>query len=319
MKHFLKETDFSRPEREEIFQLAREFKRLRNKGTPPSLNKQTWGMLFFKNSTRTRVSFEVGVSELGGKSLFLDKNALQLARGESIRDTANILSRYLHGLIIRAFDHQVLEEFVQEGSVPVINALTDFLHPCQSYTDLFTVAERWAGENNPLLASLKDRKLVFLGDTACNMANSLALAGAISGMEVVLSGPSGYEPRPQIKELFEKEELPPIQWTQDAETAVRGADVVYTDVWVSMGDEAEEEKRLQELRPYSVTAELFSLAKPDAYFLHCMPTHPGQEVMDEVLVSPRAILYDQAENRLHMQKAIMAVLATEARDELNHK
>jgi ornithine carbamoyltransferase len=313
MKHFLKETDFSRAELGEVFALAREFKRKRGGHTPPVLAGQTWAMIFAKSSTRTRVSFEVGIHELGGNPLFLNKNDIQLGRGESIEDTARVLSRFVHGLIVRTFDHAEVERLAAAGTVPVVNALTDFLHPCQIYADAFTLAERWA-KGDDLLGALRGRKLAFLGDTACNMANSWILGGALFGMKIALAGPPGFAPGPEIDALLAREGLPKTyEFTTDPAAAVRDADVVYTDVWVSMGKEAESAERIRLMSPYAVTARLFAAAKPDAWFMHCLPAHAGEEVEQAVLDNPRSIVFDEAENRLHVQKAILAVLSEAAR------
>jgi ornithine carbamoyltransferase len=313
MKHFLKETDFTRAQLGEVFALARDFKARRGRHTPPVLAHQTWAMIFAKSSTRTRVSFEVGIHELGGNPLFLNKNDIQLGRGESIEDTARVLSRFVHGLIVRTFDHAEVERLAAAGSVPVINALTDFLHPCQIYADAFTLAERWA-TGDDLVGSLRGRKLAFLGDTACNMANSWILGAAHFGMKIALAGPPGFAPGPDIDRLLAREGLPrEYEFTTDPFAAVRDADVVYTDVWVSMGKEAESQERVALMSPYAVTAKLFAAAKPDAWFMHCLPAHAGEEVEQAVLDNPRSIIFDEAENRLHVQKAILAVLAESAR------
>lgn len=309
-RHFLAETDFTGTEIARIFALARQLKRERGVNSPQPLAGQTWAMLFYKNSTRTRISFEVGIRELGGNPLFLDKNQMQLSRGESIADTAKILSRYVHGLVIRAYEHAVIEEFASEGSIPVVNALTDLLHPCQIYSDAFSMAERWAGPEGDLVAALRGRRIVFLGDTACNMANSWILAAHIFGLDLVLGGPPDFRPGREIENLCgELEIAPPFTFTSDAREAVRGADVVYTDVWVSMGREEETAARIKKMSPYAVTPELMAEAAPEALFMHCLPAHPGMEVKEEVLNSPASIIFDQAENRLHMQKAILATLA----------
>ena len=309
MKHFLKTTDFTVQEVTEVLSLAQKFKSERGGKRSSVLENQSWGMLFFKSSTRTRVSFEVGIHELGGNALYLNKNDVQISRGETIADTAKVLSRYLHGIIIRCYDHALLEEFANEGSIPVVNALSDFLHPCQIYSDAFTLAERWA-QDGSLLDSLKVKKIAFLGDTACNMANSWMLGAALFGMEIALAGPTGFEPGQEIKNLIKASGLTP-SWTfhTDPIEAVAGADAVYTDVWVSMGMEDEKEERLTTLQPYQVNQKLMRAANPDALFLHCLPAHAGEEVTQEVLASPASIIFDQAENRLHAQKAILATLA----------
>ncbi len=309
MKHFLKETDFSPSEVAKIFALAAELKQERSRSAPV-LAQQTWALIFSKSSTRTRVSFEVGIHELGGHALFLSKNDIQLGRGESVSDTARVLSRFVHGLIVRTHAHSDVEELAQCGSVPVINALTDFLHPCQIYTDAFTAAERWTGPGGNLLASLRGRKIAFLGDTGFNMANSWILGANLFGMKIALAGPKGFEPGDRINALLKAEGFAnPYHFTTDPFEAVEGADIVYTDVWASMGQENEVHQRHQQMWPYAVTGRLFAAAKPDALFMHCLPAHPGEEVAPEVLANPRAIIFDQAENRLHVQKAILATLA----------
>jgi len=309
MKHFLKETDFKPHEVAEVFALAQTLKKQRGRHTPPVLQHQTWAMIFSKSSTRTRVSFEVGIHELGGNPLFLNRSDIQLGRGESIEDTAKVLSRFVHGLIVRTFDHADVERLAKAGTLPVINALTDFLHPCQIYADAFTLAERW-GKGGDLLGSLKGRKIAFLGDTACNMANSWILGANLFGMKISLAGPAGFEPSAEFNAFLAKEGYPNgYHFTQDAYEAVKDADVVYTDVWVSMGKEEEAAARIKTMKPYAVDAKLFAAAKPDAYFMHCLPAYVGKEVTQEVLDNPRSIIFDQAENRLHIQKAIMAVLA----------
>jgi ornithine carbamoyltransferase len=308
MKHFLKENDFNTKERLEIFNLASDYKENRLHHPQP-LAGQTWGMLFFKSSTRTRISFEVGLGELGAKVVVLDKSSMQIGRGESLEDTAKIFSRYLHGMVIRAFEHDMVEGLSRFGSIPIVNALTDFLHPCQIFSDVFTLAEKWGGRGDSL-ESVKGRKLVFFGDCCCNMANSWIMAASLFGLELVLCGPENFKPQKDILDLLEKEGLEPHHsFTSNPEQAVENADALYTDVWVSMGKEEEESGRIAEMTPYSVSTDLFSRAKPDALFLHCMPTHPGLEVTQEVLDSDRSHLFDQAENRLHMQKAILAKIA----------
>ncbi|MBC8039601.1 MAG: ornithine carbamoyltransferase [Opitutaceae bacterium] len=310
MKHFLKETDFAPHEVAEVFALARKLKAERAQGTSDVLKRQTWALIFSKSSTRTRVSFEVGVHELGGNPLFLNKNDIQLGRGESVEDTAKVLSRFVHGLIVRTYEHSEVERLAASGTIPVINALTDFLHPCQIYTDAFTMAERWAPKGGDMFASLKGRKIAFLGDTACNMANSWILGAALFGMKISLAGPKGFEPGADIDALLKQEGFEKnYQYTTDAFEAVKDADVVYTDVWVSMGKEDEKQERIALMSPYAVTPELFAASKPDALFMHCLPAHPGEEVSQGVLDNPRSIIFDQAENRLHVQKAIMATLS----------
>ncbi|MBI2518759.1 MAG: ornithine carbamoyltransferase [Opitutae bacterium] len=307
-RHFLKDTDFSAAEVAPIFTLAARLKRERGTHEKP-LAGQTWALIFSKSSTRTRVSFEVGIHELGGNPLFLNRNDIQIGRGESVEDTAKVLSRFVHGLVVRTYEQSEVERLAAAGSVPVVNALTDFLHPCQIYTDAFTMAERWA-QGGDLLASLKGRKIAFLGDTACNMAYSWILGAALFDMKISLAGPQEFAPGADIDAQLKKDGLPQnYHFTTDPFEAVKDADVVYTDVWVSMGKEEETKERIRVMSPYQVTAKLFAAAKSDALFMHCLPAHAGEEVEQAVLDNPRCIIFDEAENRLHVQKAIMATLA----------
>ena len=312
MQHFLKETDFKLSELGGLFLRAREFKAQRGRHATP-LAGQTWAMIFSKLSTRTRVSFEVGIHELGGNPLFLNRNDIQLGRGESIADTARVLSRYVHGLVVRTFDHAEVQQLAEFSSIPVINALTDLLHPCQSFADAFTLAERWS-KGGDLVGSLRGRKIAFIGDRGCNVANSWILGANLFGMKISLAGPPGFDAAPEFDQLLAREGFADgYHFTTDPIEAVRDADVVYTDVWVSMGKEEETAERIRVMSPFQVTPQLLAAAKPDAVFMHCLPAHAGQEVTQEVLDGPRSIIFDQAENRLHMQKAIMAALATAAR------
>ncbi len=308
MKHFLKETDFKPHEVAEIFSLARAVKKNRLQHVPPTLDRQTWALIFSKSSTRTRVSFEVAVREQGGSSLYLNKNDIQLGRGESIGDTARVLSRYVHGLIVRTYDHQEVVELAKHGTIPIVNALTDFLHPCQIYTDAFTLAEKLAPDGD-LLGALQGRKIAFLGDTACNVANSWILGAGLFGMKLSLAGPEGFEPGPEIRQLLAEEGLgEDFVFTHDPVEAVKDADVVYTDVWVSMGKEDEAQDRVIQMLPYQVNAELMGHAKPGATFMHCLPAYVGNEVTADVIEGSASVVWDQAENRLHVQKAILSVL-----------
>lgn len=308
MRHFLKETDFKYSELEALFALARELKAGRGRHARP-LAGQTWAMIFSKSSTRTRVSFEVGVHELGGNPLFLNRNDIQLGRGETIADTARVLSRYVHGLVVRTFDHAEVQQLAELGGIPVINALTDLLHPCQIFADAFTLAERWGTDGN-LVGSLRGRKIAFVGDRGCNVANSWILGANLFGMKISLAGPPGFDAAPEFDQLLAQEGFAGgYQFTTDPYEAVRDADVVYTDVWVSMGKEEETAERIRVMSPFTVTPELLAAAKPDAYFMHCLPAHAGQEVTQSVLDCPRSIIFDEAENRLHIQKAILATLA----------
>ena len=313
MRHFLKETDFAPHEIGAVFARAREFKRGRGGRAPKPLAGKTWALIFGKSSTRTRVSFEVGIHELGGHPIFLNQGDIQLGRGESIEDTARVLSRYVHGLVVRTFAHRDIERIAAAASVPVINALTDFLHPCQILSDAFTAAERWAGRKGDLLAALRGRKIAFLGDTNFNVANSWILGSELFGMKLALAGPRDHAPGPDIRALLKAGHRPAdFEFTTDPLAAVAGADLVYTDVWASMGHEEQAAARRTRMRPYAVTAALFAAARPDALFMHCLPAHPGEEVDQAVLDNPRSVVFDEAENRLHVQKAILSLLAESA-------
>jgi ornithine carbamoyltransferase len=310
MKHFLKETDLTPSEAGEVFSLARRLKRERGKQASAALAGQTWALVFAKSSTRTRVSFEVGINELGGHPLYLNTGDIQLGRGESLEDTARVLSRFVHGIIVRMYDHSELQRLSTASGVPVINGLTDFLHPCQVYADAFTAAERWAGPEGDLFAALRGRKIAFLGDTCFNMANSWILGASLFGMRISLAGPAGFEPKEAIRAQLRAEgRAADFEFTTDPLRAVAGADIVYTDVWASMGHEADAASRTARMRPFAVTAKVFAAAKADALFMHCLPAHPGEEVEQAVLDNPRSIIFDEAENRLHVQKAILTVLA----------
>ncbi len=307
MHHFLKETDFTLEQAQEVFSLAKSFKDNRL-NCPAALNMQSWGLLFYKSSTRTRISFEVGVYELGCFPIVLNSQNTQIGRGETIADTAKVMSRYLHGLVIRTFGHDIVEGFANNGTIPIVNGLTDFNHPCQLYTDIFTILEHLSPDAVDIKA-LQGKKVAFFGDCASNMANSWIMTAAMFGMEIVLSGPEGFEPEPVIDDALIADGLPlDYTFTTDPEAAAQDADILYTDVWVSMGDEAEAAERKAQMQPYQVTTDLLAFAKPDALFMHCLPAHAGEEVSQAVLDSPQSIIFDEAENRLHTQKAIMAKL-----------
>ena len=308
MKHFLKETDFSLKQAQEVFLLAKQLKaeRLNN---PQPLNRQSWGLLFYKSSTRTRISFEVGVNELGGFPVVLNSDQTQINRGETIADSAKVMSRYLHGLVIRTFGHQIVEDFAQYGSIPVVNGLTDFNHPCQLYTDLFTALELYSPDAVDI-ESLKGKKVAFFGDCASNMANSWIMSAAMFGMEIALTGPDTFAPQQVLIDALKADGLPVnYTFTTDPSEAATDADILYTDVWVSMGNETEAVDRIKQMHPYQVTSDRMAEAKPNALFMHCLPAHAGEEVSQEVLDSPQSIIFDQAENRLHAQKAIRTKLA----------
>lgn len=286
-----------------LLTLAAELKRLRWQGKVHArLAGRTLGLLFQKASTRTRVSFEVGMNQLGGQALFLPIGDIQLSRGESVTDTARVLSRYLDGLVIRTFDQAIVEEWARESSIPVINGLTDLHHPCQALSDLLTIQEK--------KGRLKGLKLAYVGD-GNNMANSLIEAGAKVGMSVSVGCPKGYQPDAAVVEGARHEAHAmrcAIELTEDPELAVKDADVVYTDVWISMGQEREQARRLKAFESYQVNDRLMKRARPDAIVLHCLPAHRGEEISGRVLDGPQSVVLDQAENRLHMQKAILVEL-----------
>lgn len=266
---------------------------------PRPLLGKTLGLIFEKPSTRTRVSFEAGMNQLGGQSLFLESEKIQLSRGESLADTAQVLSRYVHGLVVRTFDQATLEEWATHATIPVINGLTDQCHPCQILADLFTIIEK--------KKRLKGLKLAYVGD-GNNVTHSLLEAGALVGMHVSVGCPSGYEPDQKIVEWSMREAAKhhaTIDVTPDPIEAVKNADVLYTDVWISMGQEREQKRRLKALSPYQLNERLLNQAKPDAIVMHCLPAHRGEEISTEVLDGPQSVVLEQAENRLDMQNAIL--------------
>ncbi|WP_066970216.1 ornithine carbamoyltransferase [Methanobrevibacter filiformis] len=284
---------------DEILELAKQFKESKVKDKP--LEGKSLAMIFQKSSTRTRVSFEVGMYELGGNSLFLSANELQMGRGEPIADTAKVLSRYVDGIMIRAVNHQDVVEFAEEADVPLISGLTDLEHPCQVLADMQTVKE-YKGNF--------DGKFTYVGD-GNNVCNSLLLICACLGMDISIATPKGYEPNKEIiaeGEKIAKSTGSNILITDDVKLAVKDSDIVYTDVWVSMGDEGQEEKRRNDLIKYQVNKELMELAHPDAIFMHCLPAIRGEEVSAEVIDGPQSVILEQAENRLHAQKAVLYYL-----------
>lgn len=297
-KDFLTILDMTNDDLNEIFKLTEALKRERGSVQNTSLQGKTVGMIFSKSSTRTRVSFEVGVQELGGNVLYLDQQKTQLGRGETVADTARVLSRYLHALVMRTYSHADLVELAQHSTIPVINALTDDYHPCQVITDLFTMYE--------VCKDLNGVKLAFLGDGINNMANSLILGAKLAGVELVIASPRTHQPNLELANQIEGNGK--VSWEEDPVKAVDGADFVYTDVWVSMGDEQEEEERVKLFTPYQLNMELLQKASPNAKVLHCLPAHRGQEITDDVMDCDQAIVFDEAENRLHVQKALMATL-----------
>jgi len=291
---------------ERLLILAAALKDKQRRGIPHDLLKgKTLGLLFQKPSTRTRVSFEAGMHQLGGHALVLPMADIQLSRGESVADTARVLSRYLDGIVIRTYDHATVEEWAREATMPVINGLTDLSHPCQALSDLLTITEK--------KGRLKGIKIAYVGD-GNNVANSLIEAAAKMGMTIALGCPSGYQPDQHVVDLARVEAAKTgalVELSEDPFVAVKEADVVYADVWISMGREREQARRLRVLAPYQVNSRLVGKAKPDAIVMHCLPAHRGEEITAEVLDGRQSVIIDQAENRLHMQKAILTTLLRE--------
>jgi ornithine carbamoyltransferase len=266
------------------------------------LKGKTLAMIFEKPSTRTRVSFEVGMWQLGGYALYLSASDLQLGRGETIADTAQTLSRYVNGIMARVFAHQTILDLVKYSGVPVINGLSDYTHPCQGLADLFTIYEK--------KGRLSGLRLAYVGD-GNNVAHSLLYGCSKVGMDITLACPKGYEPNPEVVSKAKEEGKKngcKVKVTQDPKEAVRMADIIYTDVWASMGQEKEHEKRVKIFKPYQVNTELVKRAKQDYLFMHCLPAHRGEEVTDEIANSKNSVIFDQAENRLHTQKALLTLI-----------
>jgi ornithine carbamoyltransferase len=290
VKHLLSGDELSAPELGALLDRAAELKAGRDRGEGGDvLAGRTVALLFGRPSTRTRVSFEVGVNELGGAAVVLRGEELQLGRGESIADTARVLSRYLHAIVVRWPAHEPVAEFAAASQVPVVNGLTPLHHPCQALGDLFTLRERFGG--------LDGVSVAYVGD-GNNVARSLATLGRTAGVEVRVATPEGFELEPGLAALD----------TRDPRAAAAGADALYTDVWVSMGDEAGAERRRADLAPYQLNEELLALAAERAVVLHCLPAHPGEEITDSLLYGARSAVWDQAENRLHAQKALLEML-----------
>ncbi|MCR5219947.1 MAG: ornithine carbamoyltransferase [bacterium] len=298
-KDFISIADWSREELEEIFALAADLKRRVKRHEPhPLLAGKSLGMIFEKSSTRTRVSFEVGMSQLGGHALFLNPQATQLGRGEPLKDTARVLSRYVDGIMIRTFAQETVDELARWASIPVINGLTDLLHPCQVMTDIFTVLE--------YKKSLKDLVFCWIGD-GNNMANSWINAAMMLGFELRLATPEGYEPDAAIwKRALERGSK--VTLVRDPLEAARGAHVLNTDVWASMGQEQEQQVRSQAFAGFQINARTLAVADPECLVLHCLPAHRGEEITEDVLEGTHSVVFDEAENRLHVQKAIMVQL-----------
>lgn len=302
-KDLLDVAALSRAQIESLLHLAATLKAKQRVGIPHRLLRgKTLGLLFQKPSTRTRVSFEAGMNQLGGHALSLPMGDIQLSRGETVADTARVLSRYLDGIVIRTYDHAIVEEWAREAAMPVINGLTDHSHPCQALSDLLTIRE--------LKGRLKGVTIAYVGD-GNNVANSLIEAAAKMGMRIAVGCPVGYQPDQHVvdRARLEGERTGAvIEVTDNPLVAVKEADVLYTDVWISMGREREQARRLKALSPYQLNGRLLQRAKPDAIVMHCLPAHRGEEITAEVLDGPQSVVLDQAENRLHMQKAILVRL-----------
>jgi len=297
MKHLLKLEGMPRGEMEEILASTEAIKARRGGGETKPLDGQTWTMIFTKSSTRTRVSFEVGIRELGGSVMFLNANDMQLGRGELIKDTARVLGRMVHGAVIRTYAQADVEEFADYSNIPTINALTDDEHPCQILTDIFTFQER--------RGSIQGKIVTFIGDGACNVPVSWMHAAAALDFELRIAAPAEFQP--STATLAKAGGT--ITCTEDVCAAVKEADVVYTDVWVSMGMEDESEERLTKLASYQINGALMRLAKPNALVMHCLPAYRGKEIDAETFEAHADTIFTQAENRLHTQKAILAWLA----------
>lgn len=303
LNHFISIHDVTVDEFNHLMDLAHKLKKEQKAGIEHHILKgQVLGMIFTKSSTRTRVSFETGMYQLGGFPMFLSSADIQLGRGESIYDTANVLSRFINGIMIRTFAHQDVLDLAKYGSIPIINGLTDLLHPCQAMADLMTVYEH--------KGKLEGLKLAYVGD-GNNVAHSLLYACAKAGMDMTIATPKGYEADAEILANAKedaKQTGSTITATYDPVEAVNGADVVCTDTWVSMGQEAEKAERIKIFKDYQVNAGLFAKSKEDSIFIHCLPAYRGYEVTEDVIDGPRSVIFDEAENRLHAQKAILAAV-----------
>lgn len=294
MRHYVSFSDMSPAETRGVLCRAREMKRGRGRGGPRPLEGEHWAMLFAKASTRTRVSFEIGLRELGAGVVFMSGDQLQLGRGEPIEDTARVLGRMFHGAVIRTFAQSDLETFARHSGIVTVNALTDAEHPCQILADIFTIEE--------LRGPIEAQHIAFVGDGACNVPVSWILAARALGFRLTIAAPRAYQPERALVEGGG------VRVTESVEEAVRGADVLYSDVWVSMGKEAEAERRLADLRGYQINRECLALAAPGALVMHCLPAYRGMEITDEVIEAHASTIFTQAENRLHVQKALIAQL-----------
>lgn len=293
MKHLLSIEALGAEDMQKILHATPGMKRSRGKHAAQPLRGQFWGMLFSKSSTRTRVSFDVGIRELGGEVIFLPASDIQLGRGEPIKDTARVLSRMVHGAIFRTYAQADVEEFAHYARIPTINALTDDEHPCQILTDVFTFQEK--------RGSIKGKTVTFIGDGACNVVNSWIFAAAKLEFELRIAAPKTFQPSPALLERAGGR----VTCTEDVLAAAAGADLLYTDVWVSMGKEAESAERMATLKGYQINQQIVRLAKPGALVMHCLPAYRGKEIDDETFEANADTIFDQAENRLHTQKAIL--------------
>ncbi|MEW6584251.1 MAG: ornithine carbamoyltransferase [Nitrospirota bacterium] len=297
-RDFLTLRDVAPEEVHMLLRRAKELKEGKDAGKCPLIGKSI-GLLFEKASTRTRVSLEVGIYQLGAQAIYMNQKDMQMGRGETMHDTAKVLSRYLHGVIIRTYSHDALREFAAHASIPVVNGLSDLHHPCQALGDLLTISER--------KGRLKSISLAYIGD-GNNVANSLIEAASLTGMHIAIACPKGYEPDSGVVKRAKESGDSAIAIFRDPREAVYGADVVYTDVWISMGQEKEAARKKVRFKKYQISSKLLSLAKKDAIVLHCLPAHRGEEITDEVMDGPRSAVFDQAENRLHTQKALLEFL-----------
>lgn len=301
-KDLISIADLSQSDIEEIFNVTRELKEWHNKGYDEKcLSGKILGMIFEKSSMRTRVSFEVSMVQLGGHAIYLTQNDINLGKREAVKDGARVLSRYVNGIAIRTFGQDTIQELARYATVPVINALSDYLHPCQALTDLYTIKEKFGTYTNI--------KIAFIGD-GNNVARSLAQICTKLGIHFHVASPKGYELTPDFvsktKQMADGNDL--IHLYQDPKEAAEKANVLYTDTWVSMGQEAEEEARIQAFKDFQINSDLLKPAKDDVKVMHCLPAHRGEEITDEVIDGPHSIVYDQAENRLHVEKALLKLL-----------
>lgn len=297
-RNFLRLRDFSSEEIDYLLKRALELKSGKDANKCPLIGRNI-GLIFEKASTRTRVSFEVGIYQLGANSIYLNPKEIQLGRGETIHDTAKTLSRYLDAIVIRTFSHNTLMDFASSSSIPVINGLSDLVHPCQALGDLMTVIEK--------KGKLKGINLSYIGD-GNNVANSLIEASSMMGINLKIACPKGFEPDTEVLKEQKASAKSEIKIVRDPKDAAMGADVLYTDVWVSMGQEKEEKQKKKKFKAYQLNSKILSYAKKDAIVLHCLPAHRGEEITDDVIDSPQSAVFDQAENRLHTQKALLEFL-----------